>query len=192
MKREKMTVLPRKTPNRDARYMGLAWIHASFSKDPSTQVGAVIVSKENYILGSGYNGPPRIMNDDEVNWSRPPKDDPDAFSKYDIMIHAEQNAIDYSSGSVRESTIYVTAMPCPICMKELVRGQVSRIVYFDFQSNQASMLQNQRWREKSLELARLGKISMERFEGQLDWLPDWVSNLKELGVLAIPESLGTK
>ena len=47
---------PRNTPDRDSRYMGLAWIHARFSKDPNTQVGSCIVSNKNQILGTGYNG----------------------------------------------------------------------------------------------------------------------------------------
>ena len=73
---------PRETPDRDSRYMGLAWIHAGFSKDPNTQVGAQIVDQYNQPLGSGYNGPPRKIDDSSFSWCRPPKDDPDAFCKY--------------------------------------------------------------------------------------------------------------
>ena len=105
---------PRKTPDRDSRYMGLAWIHASFSKDPNTQVGSCIVSNKNQILGTGYNGPPRRMNDCDVIWDRPSKSNPDAISKYDLIIHSEVNAIDSCfSADLSDSTLYVTALTCP-------------------------------------------------------------------------------
>jgi dCMP deaminase len=182
-----MKVLPRKTPDRDSRYMGLAWMHASFSKDPSTQVGSVVVSEDNKPLGSGYNGPPSVMDDDEVDWSRPPENDPEAFSKYDVIVHAEQNAIDHSCGSICGATIYVTAMPCPNCMKEIVRKQVARVVYFDYQSSSASSLQNQKWRAKSLEIARRGKVKVDKFEGDLNWLLDWTRKMKDISVFKIPE-----
>ena len=59
-KKEKEKVKgPRIVPNRDDRYMGLAFFHASFSKDQNTQVGAVIVNSNNEITGTGYNGPPK-------------------------------------------------------------------------------------------------------------------------------------
>ena len=76
---------PCDTPARDDRYMGLAWMWASMSKDPSTQVGAIIISTDNRPLGSGYNGPPRAISDSEVNWVRP--------DKYRFITHAERNAI---------------------------------------------------------------------------------------------------
>lgn len=174
---------PRPTPDRDSRYMGLAWLHAGFSKDPSTQVGAQIVSSDNYPLGSGYNGPPRKMRDNEVIWDRPSKEDPDALSKYDLMVHAEINAIKHSCGaSLVDSTLYVTAMPCPKCMLRLVEEEIGRIVYFDYQSEAGSMLQNAKWRDKSLRMAQMGGIRMEQFKGNINWVLDWANHMKELGV----------
>lgn len=176
-------ILPRSTPNRHSKYMGLAWFHAAFSKDPSTQVGAQIVDSDNRPLGSGYNGPPRRMNDAEVIWDRPSKEDPDALSKYDLMTHAEVNAIKHSRGeSLVDATLYVTALPCPRCMLRLIEEEIGRVVYFDFQSNQSSSLQNAKWRDKSLDLARLGNIKVEEFSGNLNWILDWVSSLKDFGV----------
>jgi dCMP deaminase len=178
-----MSKKPRETPDRDSKYMGLAWIHASFSKDPNTQVGAQIVGPNNMPLGSGYNGPPRSMQDKEVIWDRPPKDDPEALSKYDLMVHAEINAIDHCWGcDLSKSTLYVTALPCPKCMLEIVRKDIGKIVYFDYQSSSTSSLQNEKWRAKSLEIARLGQITVKEFEGSLAWLQDWTLNLKQLGI----------
>jgi dCMP deaminase len=180
---EKKKVPPRQTPDRDSKYMGLAWIHAAFSKDPSTQVGAMIVSDDNYPLGSGYNGPPRNIDDNAFSWERPPKEDPEAFSKYDVIVHAEVNAIDHSCGGhLENATLYVTALPCPNCMKEIVRKKIKRVVYMDFQSSKSSSLQNAKWRDKSFELARLGGVRLDKFNGNINWLQDWIVKMRELGV----------
>jgi dCMP deaminase len=178
-----MVVQPRITPDRDSKYMGLAWIHAGFSKDPNTQVGAQIVGRNNVPLGSGYNGPPRRISDNLVVWSRPPKDDPEAFSKYDLMVHAEINAIDHSvAEDLTDATLYVTALPCPKCMLEIVRKEISRIVYFDFQSGSNSTLQNNKWRAKSIRIAELGKVKLEMFQGSVAWVQDWSLHLNQIGI----------
>lgn len=177
---------PRVTPSRDEKYMGLAWIHAAFSKDPSTQVGAQIVSSDNFPLGSGYNGPPRRMRDDQVIWDRPPKDKPDELSKYDLITHAERNAVKHScGGDLSDATLYVTALPCPACMKMLVEEEIGKVVYYDYQSSTSSSLQNAAWREKSLEIARRGRIQVVEFEGSIAWVMDWSTKMKELGLFEV-------
>jgi dCMP deaminase len=174
-------VQPRETPDRDSKYMGLAWIHAGFSKDPSTQVGAQIVDTNNYPLGSGFNGPPRGMNDSDVIWTRPTKENPDALSKYDLMVHAEINAMEHSYGAdLSNATLYVTALPCSKCMLDIVKKRITRVVYFNFQSNKNSMLQKNG--QKTFEIARLGDVSLEEFKGNINWVLDWSSNLKQLGI----------
>lgn len=181
-------VNPRETPDRESRYMGLAWIHAGFSKDPSTQVGAQIVDQNNQPLGSGYNGPPRLVNDTAFSWSRPPKDDPDAFSKYDIMVHAEVNAIDHSCLSdLSGATLYVTAFPCPSCMLEIVRNEISKVVYYDYRSMKSSSLQNTSLRDKSLEIAKMAGTRVEKFNGDINWIADWIIRLREIGIFGLPD-----
>jgi deoxycytidylate deaminase len=178
-----MSKKPRTTPDRDSKYMGLAWMYASFSKDPSTQVGAQIVGPNNMPLGSGYNGPPRRMIDTEVIWDRPTKANPDAISKYDLIVHAEINAIDHCWGlDLEKSTLYVTALPCSKCMLEIVKKGIERVVYYDFKSHANSILQNPAWVEKTFDIARRGNTKVEKFEGSVAWLEDWVANLKHLGI----------
>ena len=179
-------VLPRQTPDRDTKYMGLAWFHAGFSKDPTTQVGAVIIGPDNRPLGTGYNGPPGTMDDAEVVWNRPDPDRPEEICKYDLMIHAEINAVDHSGDEdLSKATLYVTALPCPACMLSLCKKRekkIGRIVYFDFQSDSGSILQNSKWMNKSLEIARRSNIKVEKFEGDLSWVPEWTDHLKRLGI----------
>ena len=49
----------------DEYFMGIALLSAMRSKDPSTQVGACIVNKENRIVSVGYNGFPKGCSDEE-------------------------------------------------------------------------------------------------------------------------------
>jgi len=49
----------------DRRFLEMAGLVASWSKDPSTQVGAVIVRPNKTIVSVGYNGFPRAVRDDQ-------------------------------------------------------------------------------------------------------------------------------
>ena len=169
---------PREVPDRDSKYMGIAWMWAGFSKDPKTQCGAQIVDQYNVPLGSGYNGPPRLIEDDSFSWCRPPKDDPDAFSKYDVVIHAAINAISHSCGhELTNATLYVTGFPCKGCMKQIVKEEIGKVIWFDYQSDSGSMLRKVH-RERSEEIARLGKVKIEKFTGNVSWLRDWYETLR--------------
>lgn len=175
-------IRPRITPNRDARYMGLAWVYSAFSKDPNTQCGAVIISKDHKPLGIGFNGPPANIDDNAFNWSRPSKDDPEGFSKYSVVDHAETNAIDHSDKSrLAGSTLYVTGYPCKNCMLDIVRVKIARVVYMDFRSDTGSMLRASQ-RTVSEEVAQLGGVTIDLFNDDLQWLPDWIRDLSEKGI----------
>ena len=76
--------------NWDEYFMGIALLTAMRSKDPSSQVGACIVSPENKILSLGYNGMPIGCDDDAMPWER--EGDP-LNTKYMYVCHAELNAI---------------------------------------------------------------------------------------------------
>ena len=54
----------------DEYFMGVAALSGMRSKDPSTQVGACIVSENNKILSMGYNGFPNGCDDDVFPWER--------------------------------------------------------------------------------------------------------------------------
>ena len=79
----------------DQYFMGVALLAARRSKDPSTQVGACIVSRDNIILSTGYNGFPSGCSDDEYPWAR---EGADGETKYPYVVHAELNAILNSGG----------------------------------------------------------------------------------------------
>lgn len=110
----------------DEYFMGLAHLSAMRSKDPSTQVGAVIVSGEHRVLSIGYNGFPNGCSDDEFPWDR---EGDFGATKYPYVVHAELNAILNSKNDLRGCSIYVSLFPCNECAKAIIQSGISRIVY---------------------------------------------------------------
>jgi dCMP deaminase len=111
----------------DEYFMGVAMLSAMRSKDPSTQVGACIVSTQNKILSMGYNGFPNGCSDDEFPWTRD-TDDPD--NKYLYSTHSELNAIlNYRGGSLEGAKLYVTLFPCNECAKAIIQAGIKTLVY---------------------------------------------------------------
>ena len=110
----------------DEYFMGVAQLAAMRSKDPNSQVGACIVSRDNKILSIGYNGFPRGCSDDVFPWER----EGEALrTKYFYVVHAELNAILNSPRSVSGCTIYVSLFPCNECAKAIIQSGIKRIVY---------------------------------------------------------------
>ena len=113
----------------DEYFMGVAKLASMRSKDPSTQVGACIVDKDNYILSVGYNGFPIGCDDEEFPWAR---SGGMLDTKYAFVAHAELNAIlNSKEGNLAGSTVYVTLFPCNECTKALIQKRVAKVVYFD-------------------------------------------------------------
>lgn len=113
----------------DEYFMGIAQLSAMRSKDPNTQVGACIVSRENKILSMGYNGFPKGCDDDEYPWKR---EGEMGDSKYAYVTHSELNAIlNYRGGSLEGTKLYVTLFPCNECAKAIIQAGIAELVYAD-------------------------------------------------------------
>ena len=109
----------------DEYFVGVAKLAARRSKDPSTQVGACIVSQDNIIISTGYNGMPKGCSDDEFPWERE-----GAETKYPYVVHAELNAILNANGrDLRGSRVYVALFPCNECAKAIIQSGVKEVVY---------------------------------------------------------------
>ena len=112
----------------DEYFMGIAMLAARRSKDPSTQVGACIVSQDNIIISTGYNGMPKGCSDDEFPWDRTGENE--AATKYPYVVHAELNAILNASGrDLRGSRIYVALFPCNECAKAIIQSGIQEVLY---------------------------------------------------------------
>lgn len=112
----------RVVPKWNDYFMHLAGEVSKRSKDPSTQVGAVIVDREHHILATGYNGFPPGCEDNDRLWERP--------IKYDRVIHAELNAIAQAARlghAIDGAVIYTTAFPCNECAKAIIASGIRKI-----------------------------------------------------------------
>lgn len=107
----------------DAYFMAVAMVSCYRSKDPNTQVGAVLVDERNRIVGVGYNGMPGGL-DDEFSWEREGED-----TKYPYVVHAEMNAILNSTKQLQGCKAYVTLFPCSGCAKAMVQAGIVEVVY---------------------------------------------------------------
>ena len=109
----------------DEYFMGVAELSAKRSKDPSTQVGACIVSQDNKILSMGYNGFPKGCSDDEFPWGKECEKEDPYNAKYFYSTHSELNAIlNYRGGSLEGSKLYVTLFPCNECAKAIIQAGI--------------------------------------------------------------------
>ncbi len=104
----------------DTRFLGLAGHASSWSKDPSSQVGAVI-SDGNRIVSLGYNGFAAGVEDSEARLTN-------RACKLNLTIHAEENAMIFAKRDLSGCTVYVTHPPCPRCASKLIQEEFSRVV----------------------------------------------------------------
>lgn len=108
----------------DLRFLELAKLVGSWSKDPSTKVGAVIVDSDNRIVSTGYNGFPRGIEDCEKKLV-------DREQKYAIIVHAEMNALAFANKSVKGCTLYTWPFqPCSRCAGPIIQSGIKRVVSF--------------------------------------------------------------
>ena len=107
------------------RYIHLAKEISSWSKDPSTKVGAVVIGNNGEVLSQGYNGFPRGIKDTPSRLK-------DREKKYNLVVHAEMNAI-YNAGlngvSLKGSTLYVYGLPvCNECAKGIIQVGIDKVI----------------------------------------------------------------
>ena len=129
----------------DNRFMDMAEMISTWSKDPSSKIGAVAVNDERRILATGYNGFPKGIADTEERLNN--KDE-----KYPRIIHAEMNALMnalYSGVSLKDATLYVYGLPvCPSCSKCVIQAGVKRVVIPATKTDKGNW--QQVWEEQSL------------------------------------------
>ena len=109
----------------DKRFLQLAKHISEWSKDPSTQVGCVVVGPDRELRSTGFNGLPRGIEDNEQRLNN-------REIKYPLICHAEENAIIHAARigmSLKDCTAYVTWPPCTRCARSLIQAGISTIVY---------------------------------------------------------------
>lgn len=108
----------------DQKFFSLAKEYASWSKDPSTKVGAIAVNSQRDILSHGWNGFPRGIKDTEERLNDRP-------TKYKYMVHGEMNCIYNATRmgrSLNDSDLYVYGLPvCSECAKGIIQVGIKNV-----------------------------------------------------------------
>lgn len=146
----------RKPSDKDIVFLAQCALLANLSKDPNTQIGAMIVDSHNRIVSQGYNGPPPLIPDTQIDWSSP--------NKYPFICHAEDNAIHFGTaarglGGLCDCRLYVTGKPCSRCMVLIARAEIRLVIYGTVQPtmcNDADWIVTQR-------IAELAGIHLKEF-----------------------------
>ena len=109
----------------DIRYLNLAKEVSTWSKDPSSKIGAVAIGSKGQVLAQGYNGFPRGIDDSSTRMDV-------KETKYKYVVHAEQNVIynaTYNGVSLDGSTLYVWGLPvCSDCAKGVIQVGIKRVL----------------------------------------------------------------
>jgi dCMP deaminase len=118
----------------DEYFMTIAYQVATRSTGLRRQVGAVAVSANRRILGTGYNGAlPGAPHCEEVGCLRDQLGVPSGQRQEMCRAqHAEANICNYAARhgtALADATVYVTAQPCTTCVKAMVTCGISRVVF---------------------------------------------------------------
>lgn len=109
----------------DLRFLDMAKVVSTYSKDPSTKTGAVIADSLNRIVSQGYNGFPRGVVDSEERLF-------DRKAKYARIVHADVNAVLNAGRSVSGCSMYLHPfLPCSECAKIVIQAGITRVVSWD-------------------------------------------------------------
>lgn len=106
------------------RFMELAFLISTWSKDTSTKTGAVVIGPDREIRATGYNGLVRGVDDNIPERMERP-------TKYDFFEHAERNAV-YNAcltgTSLKGCTMYATHAPCTDCARAIIQAGIKTVV----------------------------------------------------------------
>ncbi len=117
----------------DMRFLEMAKLVASWSKDPSTKTGAVFVDANRRVVAVGYNGLPQKIEDTHERLHN-------RDLKYKTTVHCERNALIFAKQSLEGCTLYTWPfMSCAPCASMMIQAGIVRHV--------APRNDNPRWQE---------------------------------------------
>ena len=144
----------------DIRFLRDARTRAAWSKDPSTKAGAVL-TRGKLPISQGFNGFAHGVKDTTERLNN-------RQVKYQLVIHAEVNAILHTNGPLDGTTMYVTHPPCAACASVIAQKRVSRAVWI-----RPSAEFMQRWSDSvALSMEVLSEAGVSVVEYSLDEVDD--------------------
>lgn len=142
-------------------FLGLAKVASQRSHDIHTQHGCVITDQYHRILGVGYNGFPKGLNDINLPTSRP--------EKYSWMIHAEKNALSNCVVRPDNGIAYVTGQCCCDCIMALWQEGVTKVIMSDDHGTKKFDNEAQKIFDT---FVKMSKIHIEKVSPNLSWIKD--------------------
>jgi dCMP deaminase len=116
----------------DERWLKTAEYFSRWSKDPSTQTGAVIVDSKQRLVSVGYNGFPRGVDDSPERLNN-------RDIKLQLIVHCEVNAILFAPRSLEGCTLYTWPfMSCSRCAVQVIQAGIKRCVAPPIPENKAA------------------------------------------------------
>jgi dCMP deaminase len=146
-------------PNWTDYFLGLAKVVSQRSHDIQTQHGCIITDTNNRILGLGYNGFPRGLEDDSLPKVRP--------EKYPWMIHAERNALSNCNIRPEDGIAYVTGQCCNDCIMALWQEGIKKVV---MTRHHGTHLFDNNAQQIFDTFVNFSKIQIEYVDPDLSWL----------------------
>lgn len=140
-------------------FLGLAKVVSKRSHDIHTQHGCVITDKNNRIIGVGYNGFPKNLDDSQLPLSRP--------EKYSWMVHSERNALANCVVRPDGGTAYITGQCCNDCVIALYQEGIDTIYMID---DHGTKLFNKNEKKIFDTFVEMSKIKIFYVKPNLDWL----------------------
>jgi len=140
-------------------FLGLAKVIAQRSHDIHTQHGCVITDASHRVIGLGYNGFPRGLDDKQLPTQRP--------DKYPWMIHAERNALANCVVRPDNGIAYVTGQCCNDCIMALWQEGVSTVYMID---DHGTHLFDQAAKERFDKFVEMSGIKIYYTTPNLNWL----------------------
>ena len=142
-------------------FLGLAKVVSQRSHDIHTQHGCVIADNHNRILGVGYNGFPRGLDDKSLPTSRP--------EKYEWLVHAERNALSNCVVRPDNAVAYVTGQCCNNCIMALWQEGIEKVI---MSQNHGTHLFDENAQKRFDTFVSMSGIEIVYIKPDLSWLKD--------------------
>jgi dCMP deaminase len=142
-------------------FLGMAKVASQRSHDIHTKHGCVITDRNNRILGVGYNGFPKQLDDSQLPLNRP--------DKYRWMIHAERNALSNCIVRPDNGVAYVTGQCCNDCIMALWQEGITKVVMSDSHGTHKFDEDSQKIFDHFIKLSNL---EIEKVSMNLDWIKE--------------------
>jgi dCMP deaminase len=147
-------------------FFGLAFVVSQKSHDIHTKHGCIITDSNNRILGLGYNGFPRGLNDSSLPTNRP--------DKYDWMIHAERNALANCTIRPENGIAYVTGQCCNSCIMSLWQEGIKTVYMAD---SHGTTLFDEKQQQIFDTFVDMSGIKIFKIKPDLSWLRRCIDNV---------------